>query len=168
MKPRVPSSGVLLFRAERDSLELLLVHPGGPFWAKKDRGAWSIPKGAVEAGEGLRACALREIGEELGAPPPLSEEALIELGTVRQRSGKVVHGFAAEGQFDPAKLSSNTFRMEWPPHSGREGEFPEVDRAQWFDPPTAKEKLLAAQVPFIDRLLRLALQGSLVAPRPRS
>lgn len=134
-------------------MELLLVHPGGPFWAKKDLGAWSIPKGECEEGEDLRECALRELGEELGPAAAIGTEALVELGWVRQKSGKVVHAWAAEGEFDPAALRSNAFTMEWPPRSGVQREFPEVDRVEWFDPSSAREKLIAAQAEFVDRLL---------------
>lgn len=132
---------------------MLLAHPGGPFWAKKDLGAWSIPKGECDEGEDPRRCALRELGEELGPAPELAEEALIELGSVRQKSGKVVHAWAAEADFDPTTLRSNTFKLEWPPRSGVEREFPEVDRVEWFDPATARRKLIAAQADFVDRLL---------------
>ena len=132
---------------------MLLVHPGGPYWAKKDLGAWTIPKGVCEGEEDLRECALREFGEELGPVPQLRVDALVELGSVRQRGGKVVHAWAAEGEFDPAMLSSNTFAMEWPPRSGAEQEFPEVDRAEWFGPEEARGKVLAAQAEFVDRLL---------------
>lgn len=147
------SAGILLYRFVADAPELLLVHPGGPYWAKKDLGAWTIPKGEYEAEEVARDCALRELGEELGAAPELDAEQLIDLGAVRQKSGKVVDAWAAEGDFDPARLDSNTFTMEWPPRSGREREFPEVDRAEWFDPERAREKILAAQAELIDRLL---------------
>ena len=146
------SAGILLYRKADEAVEVLLAHPGGPFWAKKDLGAWSIPKGEVDEGEDLQACALRELSEELGLPPPLTEDDLVELGSVRQRA-KVVHAWAAEGDFDPATLSSNTFTMEWPPRSGNEREFPEVDRAEWFSPEMAREKILAAQAPLLDRLL---------------
>jgi predicted NUDIX family NTP pyrophosphohydrolase len=145
------SAGLLLCRPGSDGPEVLLVHPGGPFWARKDQGAWSIPKGEYEAGEDPRAGAAREFEEELGAPLPADE--LIDLGTVKQRSGKVVAAFAAEGDLDPAAVRSNTFEMEWPPRSGRTREFPEVDRAGWFDPASAREKLVPAQVEFVDRLL---------------
>jgi predicted NUDIX family NTP pyrophosphohydrolase len=147
------SAGVLLFRG-RAAPELLLVHPGGPFWAKKDRGAWSIPKGEPEAGEGLRRCALRELAEELGpAAPSLEEDGLIELGSVRQKGGKQVHAWAVEADFDTAALAGNSFEMEWPPRSGERAEFPEVDRAGWFDPDEARRRILPAQAPLIERLL---------------
>jgi predicted NUDIX family NTP pyrophosphohydrolase len=150
------SAGILLYRLATGGPEVLLVHPGGPFWAKKDLGAWSIPKGEPDDGEELLAAALRELGEELGAPPELAPEKLLELGSVRQRA-KVVHGWAAEADFDPGTLRSNTFRMEWPPRSGVEQEFPEVDRAEWLEPELAKQKLIPAQAAFVDRLLeRLA------------
>jgi len=143
----------LLYRRAGDSLELLLVHPGGPFWAKKDEGAWSIPKGEVEAGEESRACALRELEEEIGSSLGLAAEQLSELGEVLLKSGKHVQAWAAEGEFDPAALRSNTFTLEWPPRSGREREFPEVDRAEWFAPEQARQKINPAQAAFIDRLL---------------
>lgn len=147
------SAGVLIFRGG-EATELLLVHPGGPFWAKKDLGAWSIPKGEPEEGEDLRLCALRELGEELGSAAPVPAAAeMIELGSVRQKAGKVVHAWAAEGEFDPAALRSNTFELEWPPRSGTTREFPEVDRAEWFDPDEARRRILPAQEPFVDRLL---------------
>ena len=144
---------MLLFRFAAGLPELLLVHPGGPLWAKMDLGAWSIPKGELDEGEDPRDCALRELGEELGAAPALAPETLIALGSVRLKSGKVVQGWAAEADFDPATLRSNAFAMEWPPGSGAEREFPEVDRAGWFDPETARRKLNPAQADFVDRLL---------------
>jgi predicted NUDIX family NTP pyrophosphohydrolase len=130
-----------------------LVHPGGPFWAKKDLGAWSIPKGEYGEGEDARACALRELGEELGSDLGLDPERLLALGSIRQKGGKAVECWAAEADFDPAQLSSNTFRIEWPPRSGAEREFPEVDRAEWFGPDEARRKINPAQAEFIDRLL---------------
>lgn len=139
---------------------MLLAHPGGPFWAKKDLGAWSIPKGECEEGEEPRECALRELEEELGARLELAPEELIELGSVRQKGGKVVHCWAAAGDFDPAALRSNAFALEWPPRSGVEREFPEVDRVEWFAPERAKEKILAAQAEFVDRLLDRLLAGT--------
>lgn len=148
------SAGVLLFR-NRAAPELLLIHPGGPFWARKDLGAWSIPKGEIDPGEEPQSCALRELAEELGpAAPSLVADELIELGSIRQKAGKVVHAWAAEAEFDPAALRSNRFELEWPPRSGSRREFPEVDRAEWFDPAAARRKILAAQVELIDRLLK--------------
>lgn len=147
------SAGILLFRRDGGEVRFLLVHPGGPFWAKKDAGAWSIPKGGIEDEEEPRACAIRELEEELGEAPELDPEELIELGRVKQKAGKVVEAWAAEGEFDPAALASNTFAMEWPPRSGKRQEFPEVDRAEWFDLETAREKILPAQAEFLDRLL---------------
>lgn len=146
------SAGILLFRHAGEALEVLLVHPGGPFWAKKDLGAWSIPKGLVEEDEEPLQCALRELEEELGSPFAFAAEALIELGSVRQKAGKLVHCWAAEGDFDPATLRSNTFSMEWPPRSGSEREFPEVDRAEWFGLDDARAKIIPAQADFLDRL----------------
>jgi predicted NUDIX family NTP pyrophosphohydrolase len=131
---------------------VLLVHPGGPFWAKRDLGAWSIPKGEYEEGEDPRACALRELEEELGADLGLDPERLIDLGSIRQKGGKTVAGWAAEADFDPAQLRSNTFSIEWPPRSGVQREFPEVDRAEWFGPGGAREKINPAQVAFLERL----------------
>jgi predicted NUDIX family NTP pyrophosphohydrolase len=131
--------------------EVLLVHPGGPLWANKDQGAWSIPKGEYLEGEDPRRCAVREFEEELGTAVPAGE--LVELGSVKQPGGKTVVAFAVEGDFDPAQLRSNTFVMEWPPRSGRRREFPEVDRAAWFGCAEARKRLLSAQVAFLDRLL---------------
>lgn len=147
------SAGILLFRRTGGKAEFLLVHPGGPFWARKDAGAWSIPKGQIEEGEEPRACAIRELEEELGAAPPLDRQELIELGSIKQRAGKVIEAWAAEAEFDPATLASNTFSMEWPPRSGSQKDFPEVDRAEWFEPAAAREKILPAQAELLDRLL---------------
>lgn len=147
------SAGVLLFRRAGGELEFLLVHPGGPFWRRKEAGAWTIPKGQIEDEEEARACAIRELEEELGAAPQLDPEELIELGSIRQRAGKVVEAWAAEAEFDPAALASNTFTMEWPPRSGSEREFPEVDRAEWFTLERAREKILPAQAELLDRLV---------------
>lgn len=146
------SAGILLFRRTGEALEVLLVHPGGPYWAKKDLGAWSIPKGLVEEGEEPLQGALRELEEELGSPFSFTAEELTELGSVRQKAGKVVHCWAAEGDFDPATLRSNSFSIEWPPRSGAEREFPEVDRAEWFGLDQARGKIIAAQAEFLDRL----------------
>lgn len=154
------SAGVLLFRRSGGVTEFLLVHPGGPFWAKKDAGAWSIPKGQIEEAEEPRACALRELEEELGPAPALDPEELIELGSIRQRAGKVVEAWAAEADFDPDLLDSNAFTMEWPPRSGKQAEFPEVDRAEWFGLEAARTKILPAQAEFLDRLLERLESGN--------
>ncbi len=146
------SAGILLYRRTGGPAEVLLIHPGGPFWAKRDLGAWSVPKGEVGEGEDPRACALRELGEELGSGLGLAVDDLTELGSVRQKGGKTVLCWAAEGDFDPAELRSNTFAMEWPPRSGTEREFPEVDRAEWFGLDVAREKINPAQAEFVDRL----------------
>src|SRR4029453_14732621 len=145
------SAGILLYRRRRGALEVLLVHPGGPAWANRDAGAWSIPKGEYGDGEDPRGVALREFEEETGQPPPTGE--LVALGEVRQRGGKVVTAWATTGDLAPGKVTSNTFKMQWPPRSGQWRTFPEVDRAGWFDPATAREKLLAAQAELVDRLL---------------
>lgn len=144
---------MLLFRSRDGALEVLLVHPGGPFWAKKDDGAWSLPKGEYGAGENPFDVARREFLEELGVEPP--EGGPVPLGEVRQAGGKVVSAWAIEGDVDVTDISSNTFTMEWPPRSGRTREFPEVDRAAWFDLERARQKLLAGQRPFIERLVGL-------------
>ena len=144
------SAGILLYRTRAGALEVLLVHPGGPFWARRDVGAWSIPKGEHADGEDPLACALREFAEETGTA--LEPERLVELGTIRQRAGKLVTAWAAEGDLDPALVRSNTFTIQWPPRSGRMAEFPEVDRAEWFGLEQAREKLVAAQAELVDRL----------------
>jgi predicted NUDIX family NTP pyrophosphohydrolase len=146
------SSGILLFRRTAE-LEVLLVHPGGPFWAKKDLGAWSIPKGEHDSSEEALAAALREFEEETGSRPDTGE--LTDLGTVKQKSGKVVQAYALEGDLEAAAIRSNTFTMEWPPRSGREAEFPEVDRAEWFPVELARERINPAQAEFLDRLVGL-------------
>jgi predicted NUDIX family NTP pyrophosphohydrolase len=145
------SAGILLYRLTGEGPEVLLVHPGGPFWAKRDDGAWSIPKGEYGEDDEPLASALREFEEETGAP--LEPGELLELGSVKQKSGKVVVAWAIRGDLDADAIHSNTFAMEWPPRSGRTAEFPEVDRAAWFDPPAARRKLVAAQAAFVDRLL---------------
>jgi predicted NUDIX family NTP pyrophosphohydrolase len=132
---------------------VLLVHPGGPFWARKEEGAWSIPKGEYRNDEDPRAAALREFEEELGTAPLNDTDALLELGEVRQRSGKVVTAYALEGDLDASAITSNTFAMEWPPRSGKTQEFPEVDRAGWFAPAEARARLVPAQAELVDRLL---------------
>jgi predicted NUDIX family NTP pyrophosphohydrolase len=145
------SAGILLFRRLGSEPELLLVHPGGPFWRNKDVGAWSIPKGEYLADEEPLAVARREFEEETGARP---QGDCVPLGEIVQGGGKVVTAFALEGDFDPATLRSNTFELEWPPRSGRKASFPEVDRAQWFLPAEAREKILKGQSELIERLLR--------------
>ena len=144
------SAGLLLFRQRDGKLEVLLVHPGGPFWQKRDEGVWSIPKGEVAENETGMEVARREFQEELGVPPPDVEG--IALGTVRQKAGKVVEAWAMRGDLDVTRSTSNTFVIEWPPRSGKMRSFPEVDRAGWFDPVAARRKLLPAQCTFIDRL----------------
>ena len=147
------SAGIMLFRFVEGAPQVLLIHPGGPYWTKKDEGAWSIPKGEAEEDEDLRDCALREMGEELGPAVVVDATGLLELGMVRQKGGKAVHAWAAEADFDPAQLDSNTFTMEWPPRSGQQREYPEADRAEWLDPEAAKRKINPAQAAFVDRLL---------------
>ena len=143
------SAGILMYRRAVLGLELLLVHPGGPFWKKRDAGAWSIPKGEYSAGEDPLAVARRESEEEIGAR--LAGE-FRPLGEVVQKGGKIVAAWAVEGDLDPATIRSNTFEIEWPPKSGRKAAFPEVDRAGWFSPDEAREKILSSQRPFIARL----------------
>jgi predicted NUDIX family NTP pyrophosphohydrolase len=150
-RPRRRSAGIVLHRDGGGGPEVLLVHPGGPFWAKKDLGAWSIPKGEYEPDEDPRACALREFEEETGTR--LDTEELVELGAVVQKAGKEVTAWAVRGDLDPSSVRSNSFTMEWPPRSGRQQEFPEIDRAQWFTLDEAREKLVAAQVELLDRLV---------------
>jgi predicted NUDIX family NTP pyrophosphohydrolase len=147
------SAGILMYRRGTQGLEVLLVHPGGPFWARKDLGAWSIPKGEYSEREDPLEVAIREFEEETGTRP---RGGLHPLGDVTQPGRKVVTAFALEGDFDPATLSSNTFEMEWPPKSGRKASFPEVDRAQWFSLETAREKILQGQRDLITRLLEMA------------
>jgi len=144
------SAGILIYKRDGGALRLLLVHPGGPFWAKKDLGAWSIPKGEYADGEDPLAVARREFAEELGRAP---DGDFQELGELVQPSRKVVMAWALEGDFDVGTLTSNTFELEWPPKSGRKRSFPEVDRAAWFTPEEAQQKILRGQRAFIDRLL---------------
>src|ERR1700761_2777813 len=148
----VSSAGILMYRRAEKALEVLLVHPGGPFWRNKDDGAWSIPKGEMDEGEAPAEAALREFMEELGSAPA---QPLFPLGEIRQRGGKRVYAFTVEGDIDVSAVASNTFEMEWPPKSGRLQTFPEVDRAKWFDLCLAKEKILASQRPLLDRLAEL-------------
>jgi predicted NUDIX family NTP pyrophosphohydrolase len=150
------AAGLLLYRRRSSGLEVLLVHPGGPFWARKDLGAWSIPKGEIDPGEDPAAAARREFREETGLD--VSDPGL-PLGQRKQPGGKLVHIWAAEGDFDPARLQSNTFELEWPKGSGRMRTFPEVDRAAWFELPEARRRILPGQAPFLD-----ALTAALGAP----
>lgn len=177
------SAGVLLYRFAADSagsrpqprLQVLLVHPGGPFWRRRDEGAWTIPKGEIAPGEAPLDAARREFREETGFEPP-DADAGIELAPVRQSGGKWVMAWAMQGDLDAAAIHSNTFTMEWPPRSGREQEFPEVDRGAWYDLPTAARKINAAQARFLDELADRVLAsapgirsgGSDGAPGPAS
>jgi predicted NUDIX family NTP pyrophosphohydrolase len=145
------SAGILLYRFRRSAPEVFLVHPGGPYWANKDAGAWSIPKGELEANDDPLAAARREFEEETGRPVAGD---FLALTPQRQKGGKVVHAWAVEGDIDAATIVSNTFTIEWPPRSGVRRTFPEVDRAAWFDIATAREKILAGQQPFLDELER--------------
>jgi predicted NUDIX family NTP pyrophosphohydrolase len=146
------SAGIVLYRSA-PALEVLLVHPGGPFFAKKDAGVWSIPKGEYEDGDDPLACALREFEEETGTR--VDAASAVELGTIVQRAGKRVTAWGIEGDLDAAATHSNTFVMEWPPRSGVQREFPEVDRSQWFTADEAREKLVPAQVELLDRLVAI-------------
>lgn len=146
------SAGILLYRRTPTGLEVFLVHPGGPLWAKKDAAAWSIPKGEYADDEDPLAAAKREFAEETGI---VVDGDFIALEPVRQPSGKVVHAWALEGNCDAAQITSNTFTMEWPPRSGRQAEFPEVDRAEWFGVDEAREKLTNGQVSLLDQLATL-------------
>ena len=148
------SAGLLVYRRGDGGPEVLLVHPGGPYWARKDEGAWSIPKGEYEPDEDPVEVALREFEEETGKAPP-DPAAAVSLGELRQPSGKIVSAWALEGDVDVSEVQSNTFEMEWPPRSGRTQEFPEVDRATWFGLEEARRKLLRGQLAFIDRLSEL-------------
>jgi predicted NUDIX family NTP pyrophosphohydrolase len=150
---RPQSAGILLHRRDGDRLQVLLVHPGGPFWARRDAGIWSIPKGEYGDDEEPLVAARREFAEELGSPPPSGDP--LELGEIRQKSGKRVVAWALAGDLDASGVRSNTFTTEWPPRSGRMQEFPEVDRAEWFDLKQAREKIDPGQVDLIDRLERL-------------
>ncbi|MFL6818699.1 MAG: NUDIX domain-containing protein [Bradyrhizobium sp.] len=143
------SAGILMYRHSGDGLLVLLVHPGGPFWRNRDLGAWSIPKGEFQAGEDPQQAARREFAEELGVKPT---GLMRSLGEVRQRGGKKVFGYALKGTLDVDSVRSNKIPIEWPPRSGRTIEVPEIDRAEWFALPLARQKILAAQQPFLDRL----------------
>ncbi|MDQ0261633.1 NUDIX domain-containing protein [Sinomonas atrocyanea] len=148
------SAGILLYRRPAgypDGLEVWIAHMGGPFWARKDEHGWSLPKGLCEGGEDPLAAARREFAEEMGSPPPAAD--YVHLGEFRQPSGKVITAFAAEAEFEPAEVVSNTFALEWPKGSGRVQEYPEVDRAEWVSERTARLKLVKGQIPILDALL---------------
>ena len=146
------SAGILMYRGTGEGLEVFLVHPGGPFWAKKDEAAWSIPKGLPDTGEDLLAAAKREFHEETGFT---AEGDFTPLGAFKQPGGKIVHAWAVEGDGDPSKLVSNLFEIEWPPKSGRRARFPEIDRAGWFAPSEAQTKILRGQQPILAKLFAL-------------
>ncbi len=153
------SAGLLIHRRTAGVLEFLLVHPGGPFWARKDEGAWSIPKGEIDDGEDAENAACREFSEELGVPV---HGRLLPLGRIRQRAGKIVYGYALEGDLDVRIIRSNDVTITWPPRGGRIISFPEIDRADWFAIPFARQKILASQQPFLDRLVDIRK----TAPQP--
>ena len=150
------SAGLLLFRRRGGRLEVFVAHPGGPFWANRDAGAWTLPKGVIEAGEDPLAAARREFAEETGVVPV---GPFLQLGSVRQKAGKTVHAWAWEGDADAATIVSNLMRIEWPRGSGRWQTYPEVDRCAWFDPASAREKINAAQAELIDRLEALLMES---------
>jgi predicted NUDIX family NTP pyrophosphohydrolase len=157
------SAGLLLYRRTAGGLEVLLAHPGGPFWAHRDLGAWTIPKGVVGEDEELLAAACREFEEETGIRPA---GPFVPLGSVRQRGGKLVHAWAWEGDADASRTTSNLMSAEWPPGSGRVLDFPEIDRCAWFDPPAAREKINAAQAEFLDEIQRHLRHAAPPSPTP--
>ena len=152
-RPHTVSAGLLMYRRAPQGLQVLLVHPGGPWFAKKDLGAWTIPKGEPDEGEALIDTARREFREETGVAVPDGE--LLPLGQVKQKAGKVIHAWAFEGDCDPERFVCNTFRMQYPPGSGQWREYPEVDKATFYDVETAREKINPAQAAFLDRLMEL-------------
>lgn len=154
MAKKKTSAGILLYRRRGEEIEVFLIHPGGPFWAKKDLGAWSLPKGEVEEGEDPLAAAIREFTEETGFPL-LADGAgeFRPLQPRKQPSGKTILAWAVEGDCDPAELRSIPFSMEWPPRSGQQQEFPEADRGAWFTLPEARQRIIAGQAPFLDELM---------------
>ena len=147
------SAGIILYRKKNNILEIMLVHPGGPFWAKKDAGAWSIPKGEFNDDEEAFTAARREFKEELGRK--VLAKDFIRLTEIKSKSGKKVYAFAAEEDFDTANIKSNLCLIDWPPRSGKQIEIPEVDKAEWFDCETAKEKILAYQLPLVEELIKI-------------
>ncbi len=149
LMPKTSSAGLLMYRVTDGRLEVLLVHPGGPFWKKKDDGAWTFPRGGVAEGEELFRAAVREFSEETGLVP---DGPYLELGFTRQKSGKLVYAWAFAGSCDPATIRSNIFELEWPPRSGKYQSFPEIDRADFFGLERAEQKILAAERPFLSRL----------------
>lgn len=152
------SAGILLYRVQSGGVEVLLVHPGGPFWAKKDEGAWFVPKGEVDPEEELLLAAKREFREELGSEPPAG--GFLSLGSVKNKGGKVIHAWAVEGDLDVASIVSNTFSLEWPPRSGKKVDFPEVDRARFFSLEEALRRMSHAESPFLERLAAALLERS--------
>ncbi len=150
--PNKKSAGVLLFRLKSGELEVLLAHMGGPYWEKKDEGSWSIPKGEFDENEDPLAAAKREFEEETGTVPVGD---FIPLEPLKQPSGKLIYAWALQAEFDPATLRCNMFSMEWPPKSGKQQEFPEIDRAEWLTPELAKRKILKGQAPFVDQLQKI-------------
>ncbi len=156
------SAGILMYRMKDDGPELLLVHPGGPFWAKKDDGAWSIPKGLYDDSEDALIAARREFEEETGCRP---SGDFVPLGRFKQPGGKTISAWAVEGDFDLSGFRSNLFTMEWPPKSGRMKKFPEVDRAQWFSPETAARKIVKGQLPIVAAMLEQLRRAAVSASR---
>ena len=158
------TAGILLYRFRDGGLEVFLAHPGGPYWRKKDQGAWTLPKGEIENGEDPLEAARREFGEETGHHPPGPFEA---LGKARLRSGKLILAWACEGDLDPQALVSNEFEVEWPPRSGRRMRFPEIDRGDFFRPEEGRDKLHPAQLPFLDELERILRESGRLPPPGR-
>jgi predicted NUDIX family NTP pyrophosphohydrolase len=153
------SAGIVLYRYRKSTVEVLLVHPGGPFWKNKDAGAWSIPKGELEEDESPFLAAIRELQEELNISIKKEDYQWIPLAPVKQKSGKIVHAWAVEIDIDADQVKSNFFEMEWPPKSGKKASFPEIDKAGWFDVKTAKEKIIAAQYPLVIELMSVLAHG---------
>ncbi|NIV71373.1 MAG: NUDIX domain-containing protein [Calditrichae bacterium] len=149
------SAGILMYRYRNDEIQVFLVHPGGPFWAKKDDGAWSIPKGEYSADEDALETAKREFEEETGFT---LQGKFQELPEIKQKGGKLVKAWVVKGDCDPQKIRSNTFKMKWPPRSGREQEFPEIDKAEWFSLATARQKILKSQAPLLDLLEEMLMR----------